>query len=422
VNPQTIVGGPGKTGFGIPGEMSLAVRNVARQRRRSAMAISAIAFGVVALLLAGGFIEWVYWAMRDGTIHSQLGHLQVTRPGYLYGGMSDPYAHLLPEDSRELRQIAALDQVAAVAPRLSFSGLVSHKDSTVSFLGEGVLPEREKRLSRSLQIRDGTDLSADDPRGIILGEGLAANLGVQVGDTLILLANTRSGSVSAVEGRVKGLFFTPTKAYDDAALRVPLAMAQQLMKTPGAHRWVVLLDDTDATDKTVRDLRQTFASSNLQVVPWHDLADFYNKTRVLFGRQVGVIKIIIAVIVMLSISNTLMMGVLERTAEIGTTMALGARRSRILKLFLGEAATLGFIGAISGLLLGLLLAKAISAIGIPMPPPPGMARGFTGEIMVTWPLALDALLLAFGTALLAGIYPAWKASRMDIVDALRHGR
>jgi putative ABC transport system permease protein len=422
VNPQTIVGGAGKTGFALPGEVSLAVRNVVRQRRRSAMAISAIAFGVVALLLAGGFIEWVYWAMRDGTIHSQLGHLQVTRPGYLYGGMSDPYAHLLPEDSRELRQIAALDQVAAVAPRLSFSGLVSHNDSTVSFLGEGVLPDREKRLSRSLQIRDGTDLSADDPRGIILGEGLAANLGVQVGDTLILVANTRSGGVSAVEGHVKGLFFTPTKAYDDAALRVPLPMAQLLMKTPGAHRWVVLLDDTNATEGTVRDLRQAFAGSNLQVVPWYDLADFYNKTKVLFGRQVGVIKIIIAVIVMLSISNTLMMGVLERTAEIGTTMALGARRSRILKLFLGEATVLGLIGAASGLLLGLALATTISAIGIPMPPPPGMARGFTGEIMVTWPLALDALLLAFGTALLAGIYPAWKASRMDIVDALRHGR
>ena len=78
--------------------------------------------------------------------------------------------------------------------------------------------------------------------------------------------------------------------------------------------------------------------------------------------------------------------------------------------------------ATNGLMLGLALATTISAIGIPMPPPPGMARGFTGEILLTWPLALDALLLAFGTALLAGIYPAWKASRMDIVDALRHGR
>ena len=419
---QTIAAKPPWLNLPTASALSLATRNVVRQRRRSAVAISAIAFGVVALLLAGGFIEWVYWAMRDGFIHSQLGHVQVMRPGYLDGGMADPYAHLLPEDSKDLRQIAGLDHVTVVTPRLTFSGLISHNDATVSFLGEGVLPDREEQLSRSLQIKDGAGLSAKDPRGIVLGEGLAANLGVSVGDTVILLASTRSGGVSAVEGRVRGLFFTPTKAYDDAALRVPLPLAQQLMKTSGAHRWVVLLDDTDAADRTVAELRTAFSGSKLEVVPWHDLADFYNKTRVLFGRQVGVMKLIIAVIVVLSISNTLMMGVLERTAEIGTTMALGARRSRILRLFLSEAALLGLIGAVLGLLLGLVLAEAISAVGIPMPPPPGMARGFTGEILVTWPLVLDALLLAFGTALLAGLYPAWKASRMDIVDALRHGR
>lgn len=386
------------------------------------MAVIAIGFGVVALLLAGGFIEWVYWAMRDGFIHSQLGHVQLTRPGYRDGGMSDPHAHLLPADSAELRKIAGLEHVAAVAPRLTFGGLISHDESTISFLGEGVLPDKEERLSRSLQIKEGAGLSADDPRGLILGEGLAANLGVKVGDTVVLLTNTRTGGVSAVEGHVRGLFFTPAKAYDDAALRLPLPLAQQLLKTTGAHRWVVLLDDTDATDKTVRELRQMLAGGQFEVTPWHDLADFYNKTRVLFGRQVGVIKLIIAVIVMLSISNTLTMGVLERTAEIGTTMALGARRSRILKLFLTEAAVLGLVGATSGLLAGLALAMIISAIGIPMPPPPGMARGFTGEILVTWPLALDALMLAFGTTVVAGLNPAWRASRMNIVDALRHGR
>jgi putative ABC transport system permease protein len=237
-----------------------------------------------------------------------------------------------------------------------------------------------------------------------------------------LLVTTRSGGVSAIEGHVRGLFFTPTKAYDDVALRVHLPMAQQLAKTSGAHRWVVLLDDTDATDKTMAELRQAVAASKLQVVPWYDLADFYNKTKVLFSQQVGVMKLIITVIVVLSISNILLMGVLERTAEIGTTMALGARRSRILKLFLSEAAVLGVMGAIAGLLLGLGLAKAISTIGIPMPPPPGMARGFTGEILVTWRLALDALGLALAAALFAGFYPAWQASRMEIIDALRHGR
>jgi putative ABC transport system permease protein len=113
---------------------------------------------------------------------------------------------------------------------------------------------------------------------------------------------------------------------------------------------------------------------------------------------------------------------MERTGEIGTAMALGFKRRTILRVFVAEAAVLGLIGGVSGLLLGLLLAKGISTIGIPMPPPPGMARGFTGEILVTSQLAADALALAFATTLLASLYPAWKASRMEIVNALRHNR
>jgi len=403
-------------------DFALSFRNVVRQRRRSAMAISAVGFGVVSLLLAGGFIEWIYWAMREGTIESHLGHIQVTRPGYLDGGLADPFAFLLPENAPELQTIAAVRQVKGVAPKLSFNGLISHHESTISFIGDGVSPEMDDLLRRNLIIVKGEGLSTSDPHGVILGNGLAANLGADVGDTVVLLANSPSGGISAVEGHVRGLFSSVTKAYDDAALRLPLPMAQRLLRTSGAHRWLILLDDTSATDLVLEQLRPQLAGKSMELVPWYELADFYNKTVALFKKQVGVMKLIIAIIIVLSISNTLMMSVMERTAEIGTGMALGIRRSTILRLFVGEAAVLGLIGGVSGLLLGLLLAEAISAIGIPMPPPPGMARGFTGEILVTWQLVLEALALALTTTVLASLYPAWKASRMEIVNALRHNR
>ena len=386
------------------------------------MAVSAVAFGVVALILAGGFIEWVYWAMREGTIQSHLGHVQVVRQGYLDGGMADPFAYLLPEKVPELEQIAAIKQVQAVAPRLSFNGLISHQESTISFIADGVSPEMEELLSRSLIILEGQGLASSDPQGITLGEGLAANLGASVGDTVVLLANGPRGGISAVEGHVRGIFSTVTKAYDDAALRMPLPMAQTLLKTSGAHRWLLLLQETSDTEPVLAQVKKLLAEKDMEVVPWYALADFYNKTVTLFEKQVGVMKMIIAIIIVLSISNTLMMSVMERTGEIGTVMALGFERRSILRVFLSEAVVLACIGGIVGLLLGLLLAKVISAIGIPMPPPPGMARSFIGEILVTWQLALEALALAFSTTLLASVYPAWKASRMEIVNALRHNR
>jgi putative ABC transport system permease protein len=116
------------------------------------------------------------------------------------------------------------------------------------------------------------------------------------------------------------------------------------------------------------------------------------------------------------------MNVMERISEIATSMALGVRRARVLSRFIVEGLFIGLLGGLAGVGLGLLLAAGISKIGIPMPPPPGMARGFVGEILVTPSLAWDALVLAIVTALIAGLYPAWKASRMVIADALRHGR
>jgi putative ABC transport system permease protein len=221
---------------------------------------------------------------------------------------------------------------------------------------------------------------------------------------------------------VRGLFSTVSKAYDDSALRVPLPVAQKLLRISGSHRWVLLLDDTQHTAETVSALRDKFRNSTFEFVPWYDLADFYNKMFALLSMQVGVVKFIIAVIIVLSISNTMMMNVLERTAEIGTCLAIGRRRRQILHQFVYEGLTMGLIGGLLGLFLGSILAALISQVGIPMPPPPGMSQGYSGEILVTWPLALDAVLIAVSTTFLASLYPAWKASRMEIVDALRHNR
>lgn len=403
-------------------DLMLALRNILRQRRRSGIALAAIGFGVVALVLAAGFIEWIFWAMREDTVQSRLGHLQVSRPGYQEAGRADPFAYLLPERPEALKTLERTQGVRAIAHRLSFSGLVSRGESTLSFIGEGVDPIKEAFFSRGTIFTAGEPLSADDPAGIVLGAGLATSLGVGVGDTVVLLASTPSGGINAVEARVRGLFSTITKAYDDSVLRVPITMAQELLRTRGAHVWVVLLDRTELTAATLGRLQQEPSLKGYEIVPWTTLADFYNKTVTLFSRQVSFVRLIIAVIIVLSITNTMMMSVMERTGEIGTSMALGTRRRRVLRLFLAEGALLGAIGGITGLAIGYGAALAISAVGIPMPPPPGMARGFTGEILVTAALALDALALAVLTALAASVYPAWKASRLVIVDALRHNR
>ncbi|MEO6563497.1 MAG: FtsX-like permease family protein [Nitrosospira sp.] len=401
---------------------SFAFRNIVRQRRRSAIAIAAVAFGITALILANGFIEWIFLDFRESTIKSQLGHLQIVRPGYHDAGKADPYAFLLPDAIPELETPNEPQQIKAVAPRLSFSGLISRGEATLSFIGDGDDPRQQAVFGDALQISAGRNLSGDDPLGIIVGEGLARNLGINVGDRVILLANTALRGTNAVEVTIRGLFSTVTKSYDDSALRMPIDTARQLLRTQGSHTWVILLNDTSQTDIMLAKLRERLQKDDFEIVPWYALADFYNKTASLFTKQIQGIRLIIALIILLSISNTMTMSVMERIGEIGTSMALGVKRAGIMRLFLSEGVLLGCLGGLLGLILGLLLASMISNIGIPMPPPPGMARGYTGQILVTWDIALESLALAIATTLAASIYPAWRASRMQIVDSLRHNR
>jgi len=256
---------------------------------------------------------------------------------------------------------------------LSFSGLLSHGEATLSFIGEGVDPKEQIYFN-------------------------------------------------AVEMTVGGLFTTVTKSYDDSALRLPIRTAQQLLRTQGAHSWIVLLNETEQTNAALEKLRTVLPPDQFEIVPWYQLADFYNKTTVLFTKQVQAIKLIIAIIILLGISNTMTMNVMERTGEIGTAMALGVKKFDILCQFLCEGALIGGIGSALGVFIGWLLAVIISAIGIPMPPPPGIARGYIGEILIRPEMVLEALVLAIFVTLIASVYPAWKASRMQIVDALRHNR
>jgi putative ABC transport system permease protein len=410
----------------MEGSLRLAFRNLWRNRRRSTIALATVGFGVVALVLAGGFIEWIFWAMRTATIESQLGHIQVVKRGYFEAGAADPFAYLLPDDSPTFAELEHSPGVLFVTPRIAFTGLVSHGDLTVSFAGEGVDPIKERTVSKMVVITAGENLAGPDANELIMGTGLARNLGVELGDQVVLLVNTAAGGINAVELKLAGTFTTSTKAFDDSALRVPIGVAHTLLRTQGAHRWVLLLDDEHRVPALLEEFRRRFgaadASTELQFVPWQQLADFYNKTVALFSRQMDVVKAIIGLIIVLSISNLLVMTVMERTGEIGTLMAVGYRRRSILRLMFTEGLLLGVVGGALGTLVAVVLALAISAVGIPMPPPPGSDTGFTGEIRLTVALVLGAFVLAVVVTALAAVYPAWKASRLEVVNALRHNR
>lgn len=402
-------------------QIKLASRNLTRHHTRTLVSLAAIIFGVAALLIAGGFVEWIFWAIREAAIQTGLGHIQISRPGFRESGAADPSAYLLSPKSPELMVVRGAPHVEVVDERLLVSGLASSGETTVAFFGEAVDPAADRKISKVLPV-DGKNLDPANPKGVLVGRGLAAVLGIKQGGRITLLVNLPGGGINAVEADVAGLFSINSKAYDDSAVRMPIALGRELLRVQGSHLWVVGLSDTKHTDETVAYLRARLPKSLFEVSSWFEISDFYRKSVKLLSRQIDVVALLIGAIIVLGISNTLMMNVLERTGEIGTLMAMGTPRRGILRLFMVEGMLLGAVGGLVGLLFGFTLAQLLSYIGIPMPPPPGRTEGYSAQIMLTFPLTLWAFVMAVASTTVASLYPAFKASRLPVVDALRHNR
>ena len=404
--------------------LKLAIRNVFRNRRRTLITLAAMGFGAAAIIVFGGFVHSIYFGVRESTIRSQLGHIQLYRRGYSEKGNVAPYDYLVRDYAALRAELVKLEHVKAVTARLGFSGLVSTGDTTTSFVGTGVDPAGEAGLSALAVIVDGSELVTRDPRGLTLGVGLARAFGVKPGDDLTLLTTTRDGGINALAVKVRGVWESGEKAYDDRFLRVTLPEVQRLLDVDaGDVQSVVLLLDRTENTAAVRARIEALIRDrglDLEIRTWEDLALRYHQVRELFGRIFGVLTIIVSIMVVFGITNTMTMAIFERTREIGTIRALGTRRRGVVSMFVLEGVSLGVLGGVAGVVLGIALAKAISAAGIQLPPPPGSTRGFTVQIFLVPEVLFQAFRLSLVTAALASIYPAWRAARVDVVEALRH--
>jgi putative ABC transport system permease protein len=255
---------------------------------------------------------------------------------------------------------------------------------------------------------------------IIVGEGLAKAMKLTVGDRVDLLITTRDGAMNTLDFGVVGIFRSLSKEYDARGIRIPIRAARELTDTDGVTTIVLLLNDTAQTQAAALRLTNTL-SPHLEVKSWEDLADFYRSTAALYERQFAVLQIIILVMVVLSVANSVNMTLHERTLEFGIMRALGRTDRDVFRLALLEMSLMGALGAALGVALGAGLALAVSAHGIPMPPPPNSESGFTASIRFVPSVVAAAFGLGVLASISASLLPARRLARISIVEALRRG-
>jgi putative ABC transport system permease protein len=399
---------------------SIAVRNLTRQRTRALLTLASVGFGVASLLLAAGFIDDILWQLRDATIHSQLGHFEVFAPGYVDAGRREPLAHTLADPRAAIDAIRAIPGVTTVAPRLSFSGLLSNGRTDANVSVEGIDPVAEAAIGTAVTTIAGSPLGAVSGPAVVVGDGLAHTLKLRVGDTVTLLASTRDGALNTLDAPVAGVFRSPFRDYDERAVRISLRDAQDLAATDSVNSLAVLLRPDASVDDAVAAAKHVLPPVRYDIRPWWSLADFYEATASLYRRQFVVLLTIVAVMVLLGVANSVNMSLHERQSEFGTVRALGYGASAVFRQIIVESALLGVAAALAGIVLGLLLAWGISAIGIDMPPPPNSDVGYRAAIRVSFPNVALAAAIGIIAAVFGAILPARRLARMPIVDALRH--
>src|SRR5258706_2238944 len=335
--------------------LKLALRNAFRQKLRTAMTLAAIVLGVIGLILSGGFVQDVYYQLGEALIHSQSGHLQVSRAGFQAHGTRSPEKFLIDRPESVTQLLLKLPQVDDVMARINCSGLISNGRSDWPIIGEGVEPDKESALGTQVRFVEGRQLAKNDQYGIIVGEGIAHSLKLRKGDRVTVLLNTAEGALNSLEFEIVGTFQSFSKDYDARAVRIPLIAAHELLGTKGVNSLVVSLKRTQDTQAVAEALAHQLDSKQFEVKTWQQLNDFYENTVALYDRQFGVLQFIILVMVLLSVANSVNMGVLERVGEFGTMMALGNSSGAVMRLVVTENVLLGLIGATLGLVLGIIL-------------------------------------------------------------------
>jgi len=401
--------------------LKMAYRDLGRNRRRSFFSALALGMGLALLLLMAAVVEGEMRGSLESTIRLESGHLQVRADTYDEVKTSLAWDDLIENPIGIAAQIAALAQVEIATPRLFASGIVSVGDETEGVRVIGVDPSS----GANAPIRDGLVAgdfpAADDREGVLLGQPLADRLSLHVGDQVTLLINTSNGDVDQQAFTIRGLYSTRTPTYDDRTVFLPLAKAQAITRAEDhASTILVILHDRQQAEAVAAALQ----GPGLLTVTWQKANELLIQTEQFAKAYMIVLYLIVLGVTATVIVNTLVMAVFERTREIGILSAIGMRQRRIMAMFFAESGLLGVGGIALGLGIGGLLVVYATKQGFYIGNM-GVTGMMLGERIYAYLTVQDTLTLtvvAFIVTLLAALYPAWLAARLEPVEALRAGQ
>lgn len=404
--------------------LKLAWRNMWRNWRRTVIAVTAIVLGLILLVFMDALIRGSDQAIFGNAVRLYGGNIQVHAPGFRERATRLPLIPLA-DSEQVLATVRKEPKVIAASRRINTGGLVSSRGGTFPVTVTAIEPAAEMPVSLiAANISHGRFLQEGDEDSVVLGQGLADLLAVNLGDQVTVLGQRTDGSLRQRNMTVIGIYNLGLDEAEKGSVFIPLSEAQTLYNLRDQETEVTVSLDTIGQERT---LVQNFRSElpGYEVDSFETLRPELRETLQTKSIVVNFFGFIVLFIASIGILNLMLMAVFERTREMGVLAALGMKGRQVMSLFLMEGAMIGLVGAVLGCALGWGVVALVGQVGIPFPYAEQMGdiTALMGDRL--YPSTNLRTILSFGIgviviAALASLFPAWQAARKQPADALHH--
>ncbi|MEK6255476.1 MAG: FtsX-like permease family protein [Gemmatimonadales bacterium] len=412
--------------------LRLALRNLRRQKRRSMLSGSAMVLAMALLVFSrtiaeGGHEDWIDSGVRMGG-----GHVAVQAPDYQTRRTLEyrlsPEARAAVEEAIQSPEIS--ERLLATAPRLTVQGLASSSQAALPAAIMAVDPELEKNFSAlNEKLVEGRWLQPDDRLRAYVGVRLASRLKLKENSRFVLTAQDANGEISGQMVRVAGTFRSGLAAMDEGLIQIPLGTAQEWLGVPGAVTTeALLLRNSRDVGPVRRELESALEgwSDEAVVLGWRESMPELDAAVRMDDWADYVFHLVLFVIAATAIVNTILMSVMYRTREFGVLRALGLERGEVGRVVFIEGMILTAVSGFVGMALGAAIVWGFFRNGLDFSAMWDMEMEAAGIVIdpvivprFHWNQILQSLFFILAIGSLSSIYPAWRATRIDVAEAMK---
>lgn len=402
---------------------SIAWKNIWRNKLRSLVVITAVTFGILAAVFSAALMNGMVERRIRSAIELETSNVQVHNPKYLEN--KDLYFYINNADSL-ISEIGKMSEVKAISKRMKIMAMANTSSSGTGVMVYGIEPEKEKLVTQiysKIPNTSGTYFESDRRNPVVISEKLAEKLKLRLKSKVVITLQATDGTMVSAALKVVGIYKTSNSMFDEMNIFMKLDDLASFTSFDkrNAHEIAILLKDTELSDAFAQILMRQYPK--LDVMTWKEIQPDLGMTVEFLNIMLYFFVIIILLALGFGIVNTMLMVVLERVKELGMLMAVGMNKIRIFKMIMLETIYLSLTGGIFGLMLGVVLIQIFQNTGINLSI---YSEGFSsvGYDSIVYPSIgidyyLGTVLLVILTGIIASIYPARKALKLNPAEAVR---